>query len=550
MRYISQLIGETYKEWGARKVILTAPTGAGKTTFVVRILLLYHFLRGCKVLILCNRRLLRMQYWAQVIRLFRSYGDLTQAVEIKTYQQIAEELRSGVEPQGMFSEYACIVCDEVHYFISDADFNGFGTFVVLQAILYAGLEKQMLFMSATMEQVKDELYKTLERCVRYYQFKNGDKEIKDECRMWIPYDYSYLEDYGRFQCFAVPDVQTLMERLIISDGKAVIFYDDRTEGEKLQSYAVDKYGLPSNQIVTLNADSMENAKKRNFVERLALCNRFDEKILVTTSVLDNGVSIHDDEVENIAIITDSKVSFQQMLGRIRCGKRQSVNLYFVLKPADVFRSRQIKLELLLNLYGKAASSSRLNAFSILHQMIPGGRNDEAEDLRKVYIISKENLDFYSFGQQKVVVSYGNARIVINEFGKIKTGDLYLIENLLYQLALDNPIKVVEEQMGWIGKEPDELKVEGSKYFEDMKAELKKKLLTVQRYDKEQLQEVKKFICQNYGKNILKDVLMKSGTISNEKLRGIVERLGLIYDDSELVDGKKVYTIKMEESEDA
>lgn len=546
MRYISQLIGEAYKEWGARKVILTAPTGAGKTTFVVRILLLYHFLRGCKVLILCNRRLLRMQYWAQIIRLFRSYGDLTQAVEIKTYQQIAEELRSGVEPQGMFSEYTCIVCDEVHYFISDADFNGFGTFVVLQAILYAGLEKQMLFMSATMDQIKDELYKTLERCVRYYQFYNGEKDIADECRMWIPYDYSYLEDYGRFKCLAVPDMETLMERLIISDGKAVIFYDDRTEGEKLQSYAIDKCGLPSNQIVTLNADSMDSTKKRNFVERLALCSRFDEKILITTSVLDNGISIHDDAVENIAIVTDSKVSFLQMLGRIRCGKRQSVNLYFVLRPADVFRSRQIKLELLLNLYGKTDSSSRLNAFSILHRLIPDGRNDETEDLRKVYIISKENLDFYSFGQQKVILSYGNARIITNEFGKIKTGDLYLMENLFYQLALDNPIKVVGEQMRWLGKEPDELTVVNSKYFEDMEAELKKDLLAVQRYDKERLQEVKKTICQRYGKNILKDVLMKSGTISNEKLRGIVERLGLIYDDSELVDGKKVYTIREKE----
>lgn len=44
---------------------------------------------------------------------------------------------------------------------------------------------------------------------------------------------------------------------------------------------------------------------------------FPCKILVATSVLDNGFSIKDDNVKNIVICTDDKVEFIQELGRRR-----------------------------------------------------------------------------------------------------------------------------------------------------------------------------------------------------------------------------------------
>ena len=45
MRYISDMIGDKYKEWGKvggkNIILITAPTGSGKTTFVINDLYRY-----------------------------------------------------------------------------------------------------------------------------------------------------------------------------------------------------------------------------------------------------------------------------------------------------------------------------------------------------------------------------------------------------------------------------------------------------------------------------------------------------------------------------
>ena len=122
-KYLTNLIGDDYKDWSKRKIILTAPTGLGKTTFVVDRLLSDIKLSGKKMLILCNRKLLRRQYWFDLIERFHSYGELEQAVQIETYQNIAEMLRQGKDLVELFRDIDCIVLDECHYFYADAEFN-------------------------------------------------------------------------------------------------------------------------------------------------------------------------------------------------------------------------------------------------------------------------------------------------------------------------------------------------------------------------------------------------------------------------------------------
>ena len=38
-KYLSEVIGDEYFDWGKRKIIIQAPTGSGKSTFIIQALL-------------------------------------------------------------------------------------------------------------------------------------------------------------------------------------------------------------------------------------------------------------------------------------------------------------------------------------------------------------------------------------------------------------------------------------------------------------------------------------------------------------------------------
>ena len=59
--YVTDVIGETYKQWQTGVVLINAGTGTGKTTFVVKKLNEWAEIAGTKILYLCNRSALRSQ---------------------------------------------------------------------------------------------------------------------------------------------------------------------------------------------------------------------------------------------------------------------------------------------------------------------------------------------------------------------------------------------------------------------------------------------------------------------------------------------------------
>lgn len=85
-QYLTELIGDDYMEWEGRKILISAPTGMGKTTFILQVFLRYFKRKRKKVLILSNRVLLRTQYWSSLLEQFVEYRDIEESVTVMTYQ--------------------------------------------------------------------------------------------------------------------------------------------------------------------------------------------------------------------------------------------------------------------------------------------------------------------------------------------------------------------------------------------------------------------------------------------------------------------------------
>lgn len=138
MAYISEEIGDAYKTWSAKKpVIIHAPTGAGKTYFILSKLLPYVAECGKKMVYLSNRNALKQQVENE-LRCNPMLTKYQNAIMICNYQEFSfVDLRNGGDrPYGLSDDQKkrwrkhheiinadYYVLDEAHYFLADSDFN-------------------------------------------------------------------------------------------------------------------------------------------------------------------------------------------------------------------------------------------------------------------------------------------------------------------------------------------------------------------------------------------------------------------------------------------
>lgn len=542
MLYISELIGEKYRTWGKGKVFLTAPTGLGKTTFILSELLPYLQARKKKLLILCNRKLLRDQYWYAAVQKFDNYGELASAVDIMTYQSLAEVLKNDGSLKDVLFGYEVICCDEAHYFYADSDFNGFGTYVMLQALILTGLSRQMIFMSGTMKEVQPLISQTLKAAIEkrksqlpYFPYEEYGREYM--------LDFSYLADYSRFECYYSEDIDTLCDVIAKDRKKTVFFIDNKKRAAEIKEKCIKQGKLNSAQIKIFNAENLEENCNQETVKKLVMCNSLEPQILITTSVLDNGVSIQDEEVGNAVIVTDSQISFLQMLGRIRAGYGERIKLIFLLRDVKEFEKKELKYEKDVHRIEEIDNIPiDLKRFKFLSVVWEQSDVELADFYRKILVCTKREFECYLGTSKKAELAYGDSKFCINNFAKEKIGNDYLLTSRFHVLAMKDSKNVIYEQMKWIGKEKGELAELTSDYWEKRRAEYRKDLLIPQKFTNEQMQEWKISLTEQHRKIFFSDIVEKNGSFSKEKLKKILAResMELIEDDS---DGRKTYSIE-------
>ena len=130
--FVKNVINDDFKNWKRGDcVFIEAPTGSGKTTFILDMLLPYSKKQGTEILYLCNRFLLKEQIKAELAKRQNLSGDMEwlegveefDGITVLSYQKLQKLCAENASGKYLSGRYAYIVCDEIHYLIEDSAFN-------------------------------------------------------------------------------------------------------------------------------------------------------------------------------------------------------------------------------------------------------------------------------------------------------------------------------------------------------------------------------------------------------------------------------------------
>lgn len=486
---VTEMIGDEYKDWENGDIIcISSPTGSGKTHFVLRTLLKYFAQKNQRILYLVNRKILKEQIKEDITysgELFK-YVDM---IEIELYQTIEmqyrelcwkceEERRRKTVYSRRLWDYDCVVCDECHYFLSDANFNT-NTDLSYWWIRDVFENKIRIFMSATIDDIeqyiKEDWLHRKDAKTNYYKLPSTTSVFlrREGCIKRYPKNnqertYDYI------------DIEIIEEGSIVNvvsneESKWLIFVDSIKFGKtlkreieiQLEANQYSKMGEKEEMIdiekieqkvILLKSKYDQDEESLSEVENLTAEKRFSAKVLISTSVMDNGITIKDTMMRNIVLIADTEVKFIQMLGRKRKDDER-LHLYIVRQGQDQFeRRRQAALRI------HNIAKEYWNPFEENIQNPVKRRNHE---LSNVYRLN--NLEIYLCTQQS---KWFIDRIARNEIRledvfkvfRIEQGILFLsslaFRNITNQICYYNDIiekfkkegkdAFVKEQLKWLG----------------------------------------------------------------------------------------------------
>lgn len=209
--------------------------------------------------------------------------------------------------------------------------------------------------------------------------------------------YKQEKDYSNYTVFNFYEYEELFQNIINNfedtafKDKWVIFVDNEKDGEILKEKLNLLWRTKNNifkrdeQYITpfaafISAEIL-NQKKGTAVtvhKQLMKDQRFDNKVLIATSVIDCGINIIDDSVNHIVISQSNKTVFIQMLGRLRItennDKKRKINLYI----------KHIKVQSIRMQYEQAVKD--LNIAKLFHY---ANRIDNVANVFKNQILNKE-----------------------------------------------------------------------------------------------------------------------------------------------------------------
>ena len=341
---VSDVIGDSYKNWDSNQiVIIDCPTGSGKSYFIFETLLDYAKSNHKRILYLVNRKVLRAQLDEQYIsgsnaldRFHKKYGDIyldiRVYIQIYTYQYIESLLLKNIFPFNG-NEFDYIVYDECHYFYSDSNFNS-NTKVSYNYLRNIFIDKTHIFMSATIKNMRNFISNfTPDFNYAYNACFTYNLPKQEYC---IPKNYDYLS-VSYFN--DISDLICLIGTKESDKQKWLIFTDSKDRGKDIiVKIKDDIQTIKDEDIVYIDTNYKKNEDSSETMDEIVKKNLMNKMIIISTPVMDNGISIKDIGLRNLVLLCDTEEEFIQMIGRKR-EDGEKVNLYLWKRDVLHFKRR-------------------------------------------------------------------------------------------------------------------------------------------------------------------------------------------------------------------
>ena len=293
-RWLVNGIEEDYKNWlprgvvsrqKASRIFIESPTGTGKSSFVLDKLFPFAAEKNYNILYLANRSALNQQIRNAVARKLKVKGKIKK--------------------------------DEAHFFVEDSLFNA-KTGLLLKSVLTASPDAVWIFLSATLDGSEELLLAAADKIQPNNLIDaNLNKLVYRDHRIVYKNNYQsavYTPSFFR----GIDDLMPVINRT--AGEKWLIFVSSIQRGKALQQRIKKETGRKA---VFLSSENKADKRWKT----LSTEERYDEDVLITTKVLDNGVNISDKGVRHIVIPFCDQTEFMQMLGRRRTDEGERVCLY-------------------------------------------------------------------------------------------------------------------------------------------------------------------------------------------------------------------------------
>lgn len=333
--YCTDILTPDMAQWQSTdRIYIQAPTGSGKTFFILKTLLPFAIAQGREILYLSNRQILHQQLVKETcdyLGIF--FEDMKHekiaefaGITFMTYQTMQEKLKK-INCVLYSIPHYYVVLDEIHYLTVDSKFNA-ETYRILD-VFRAAKHNVLIAISATLEETLQFLdfygsgWELVEKEAHKEVYMRNPQEMLKIMRGELErlYFYKVSTEKPRYKIFIYDDIEQVIEIINrdISGGKWLVFQSDKTRiSQELRKKITKKCEVVS-------ADNKGSDTMKKIVEK----QKFESFVLITTQVLDNGISLHDTQLANIVLDTSSRIEFLQMIGRKRfgLGEKNELMLY-------------------------------------------------------------------------------------------------------------------------------------------------------------------------------------------------------------------------------